>query len=176
MRPSFPIVRLRPAGGSAHRRGATFVEMMISVAVFGFIAAFVAVVVLTVAKQSRASYDTISADSSNYRVLDRVRREVLTAQYGTVVVANDGTSITFTNPARGLRSRIEFDNETQRCLYIADVVSGTTPVVWGRDVTGSFAPADQIGKRFQISIQTQGTSARRENLTITYSDVVTVRN
>lgn len=166
-----------PARRTAHRRGATFIEVLVSIGLFGLISAFVSVVVLTVARQSRASFDTISADSSSYRVLDRVRRELLTSQFGTVVVAQDGNSVTFTNPARGLRSRIEFDNENRRCFYVPDVTAvNPDRVEWGRDITGSFFPADDIGKRFGVEIQSDGSTARRENLTISYSDIVTVRN
>src|SRR5690606_17702927 len=89
------------------RRGLSMTELMFAAAMFGVAGLFVAALLLEVARHSQTSISMIPSELNSYRVLDRIRTELLAASAqeieieGTPVVVDgrqislEGRAVTF---------------------------------------------------------------------------------
>lgn len=160
----------------SRRKGLTLTEVLISATIFSLVGVFLSVITLAVGREARETISAVPAEQQAYRALDFIRRELLPARAGSVTVAQDGSSITFTNPSRGTTSRLEF-NENRRVLVFTPDVTTTEGVRdWGRGLTGSFTRLDALATRFRVDVETQARNRINERLTISYRDDVTIRN
>ena len=158
------------------RRGMTLPEMMISLAIFSTVGLFVTFITLEIAKQTRESLSMVPAQQEAYRAMDFVRRELLPSTFGTLVITNDGRTVSFRNPSRGgVTSRINFLEDERVCEFIPNVANPSDNVIWGRRLVGSFRILD-TPRRINVSVVTIGYNAKREAVPIRYSDDLTVRN
>lgn len=157
------------------RRGLTLVELIIAVSLFALVGLFVSFVALTTARHARASLETLPADGTAFRTVERVRSEMLPARVGTVSITNNGRTATFFNPARGATSRFEFDAANNQLVFTPNVAAANVNV-WARNVQGSFAFEAGSNRRVRIVVSSPARAFNRQMINIGYSDVITVRN
>jgi prepilin-type N-terminal cleavage/methylation domain-containing protein len=156
------------------RRGMTLPEMMISVTLFTFVGVFVAFTTLLIARQVSRSLRSIPADQKAYRLLDRVRTELMAAQIGAMTIENGGQGVTFLNPSRATNSRIWRSNDG-RCMWDPTVGSDGDEVAW-EDVRECRFTLGPNGKTLEILIATTGKDRQGDPVPVTYSDVIVMRN
>jgi hypothetical protein len=184
---------------NSRRRGLSMTELLFAATMFGAAGMFVSMLLLEVARHSQTSLSMIPSELHSYRVLDRIRSELLAAEAlgpqggeegvqieGTPVVVDgmqvalEGNAVNFNNPARESRMRIWFEDGA--CLFTPDVdASEPEIVVWAEqleDVTFRFP--DRIDRRrveiVVSSAATVSTVSRSRDRINTHRDVIMLRN
>jgi hypothetical protein len=177
---------------SRRRRGVSFTEMLFSVSIFGISGLFVSTLLVEVARISESSLSMIPSEQSTYRVLDRLRAELLPARARDIVIEGSpvivdgkqvslqGTAVTFTNPARGKKMRIWFEDGD--CLLDSDYLGSESRVTTLQSGLQNvqFRFPDRIDRRrVEIIVSrpaTVTTVTRTPNWVNRYSDTITLRN
>lgn len=166
------ILQLR----TSRRRGMTFIEMMISVGIFTIVGIFVSYVAIAIARQSRRSLSSIPAEGTAYRIMDRIRNQILPATFGTLTLGNTDAQIFFQNPARGTAtSSITFDSQTSKCTFDPDTSVANNEVNYGTLQSLSFAIAGN-GRQVVITLATSGRDRQNDVVPVSYQDTITIRN
>jgi type II secretory pathway pseudopilin PulG len=155
--------------------GMTLIEASISVGIFGVVSVFVAMITLAVAKQSSSAMAKVPNDQQVYRTIEHIRRELLPAQYTSLMISADKKSVDFFNPARGTDARIYFDDNSKKCVMVPDLTDLTNELVCGRNLTGSFEMVDS-GRMIQVTASTTVTDYTDQPFSISYQDDLRVRN
>ncbi|MBI5154328.1 prepilin-type N-terminal cleavage/methylation domain-containing protein [Candidatus Poribacteria bacterium] len=160
----------------SRRRGMTFVEMMISVGIFTIVGIFVSYIAIAIARQSRRSLGSIPAEGSAYRIMDRIRNQILPATYGTLTLGNTDAQILFQNPARGTAtSSITFDPQTSKCTFDPDTSVADNEMTYGTLQSLSFAITES-GRQVVITLTTSGRDRHNDVVPVSYQDTITIRN
>jgi len=168
------------------------IEMYFSVALFGVAGFFIAALLVEVARHSQSSLAMIPSELSSYRVLDRIRTELLSASAqgieieGSPVVVDgrqialEGHAVTFTNPARERRSRIWF--EDGECFLNRDIDSDISEaIVLSSNLEEvAFRFPDRIDRRrveiLVSSAATVSSTTRARDRVNVHSDIIMLRN
>lgn len=157
-------------------KGMTLPEVIITGSVFLVVGAFMTAITLAVGKESRETLSTIPAEAQAYRAMDFIRGELLPAAAGSITIAQDGSFITFRNPARSGTSRIEFDSERRSCVFFPNTANLNERREWGRDITGTFTRLDAQGSRIRVEVNASAYNQNNEPIMFSYRDDMTIRN
>lgn len=157
------------------RRGMTLPEMMISVAIFTFIGLFVTFTTVIISKQVHRSIRSIPAEQKAYRALDQIRQELMSATVGTVTVDNDQKGITYQNPSRTNASRIWLASGG-KCMWDPDTTASNDELEMGNNLTNCTFSLPANPKLVEIEVETTGKNKDNENVPVTYTDVIVLRN
>ncbi len=161
---------------SRNRRGLSFVELMVAVAVFSLVSIFVAIVTLEVARQSKESLSQIPAQEQAYRAVDFIRQKVLPATFNSLSVAADGSYIQFRDPSNANESRLTFDANNDNLIYDPDVTASNDEFVWGRNIKGQFSTGTGFTRNVSVTVTATAYNRFNEAVIISYQDDLRVRN
>ncbi len=158
------------------RRAMTFVEMIISTSLFGFIGIAVSYLVLAAARTSYDSTQQMRAESKIRLILDNIRREILVGQFLRVSVQDSGNTVVFYDPNEDVTSDFRYTPDTKILVYREDIDSGGATRTFKEvdDVVFAFVDANQTTLSFTVTINTR--DSRGNTLPITISDQIFFRN
>lgn len=169
---------------TARRRGVTLVEAFVAFAAFAGVAAFTVGVVVLAGRQSGRSLRALPAESNTFRLMDRVRYEVLSAQAGRIYIdSNNPRELVFWNSSRGTRSRLFFDdganNAANRGVWLQiDTETNSDPVRLGNslDIADMTFQVDNFGRHVQVRLHHNSKNSKNKDSKMVYEEWLTARN
>lgn len=153
----------------------SLVELMITVSIFTFIGGFLGYISIEVARKMKQSINEIPSLEQNFRTLNFIRTQLLPADWKTLSVAQDGSSITFLNPAIGTTASLTFNAFENNLLYDPDVSVANDERQWSRGITGEFIKGSDA-RTVQVNINSTFLDKRNNPITYNFSEEMKVRN
>ncbi|MEQ8822133.1 MAG: hypothetical protein RLY93_17995 [Sumerlaeia bacterium] len=164
-----------PRSIARRRRAVTLLELMLAMTFMTIISLFVFTALLVVMRHSISSLTRVPAESENFKLLSRMRTELLSAQFNSWTFGTNGESITYRSGSRQTRSSIAYDPNTGITTFDPDLDSNGDERVWNRRVAVRFVDLNDP-RRLQIRVEAPAKDSRQQDLTYSYTDVITVRN
>ncbi|MEQ8822191.1 MAG: hypothetical protein RLY93_18305 [Sumerlaeia bacterium] len=156
-------------------RATSLLELIFYATISLFITVFLMFVLIAMARQSRSSISVLQADGNAYRLINRIRTEMLPANFQSADITDGGNVITFWNPVRGYRASIYYDEEQQATFFDPDITASGDERVWMHNGRVVFRPTGD-SKRFEVEVFRNALDRRNQPIEVRYRDVLTLRN